>query len=139
MRTYDPLKIVCVFAGILIKGYADGTFLQAERDEDAFSLVIGAGGEGTRVRNRNRAGKVTFTLKASDPTNDALTAVQKADELLGTGVAPLLVKDLGGTTLISSANSFIAKPPAVEFGKELGTREWVIVCEALDIQAGGNA
>ena len=54
-KNYDPGKIVVVFRGILISGYAEGTFVNAERNEDSFEVSVGAGGDVTRVRKRNRA------------------------------------------------------------------------------------
>jgi hypothetical protein len=138
VKTYDPGKIVLTFAGNLIGGYADGTFVLAERREGAFGLVIGAGGEGCRIRSRNKSGSVTLTLMASSLANDILSAIAAADELAGTGVGPLFLKDLNGNTLVAAANAWIEKLPNVEFGKDLSTREWLIACEQLDVTVGGN-
>jgi hypothetical protein len=138
VKTYDPGRVVISFAGRLIGGYADGTFVAAERSEAAFGLVIGAGGEGCRVRSRNKSGKVTITLMASSLSNDVLSAIAAADELLGTGQGPLFIKDLNGTTLVAAASAWIEKMPNIEHGKELANREWVIACEAIELYAGGN-
>lgn len=137
MKTYDPKNIIVTFDGILLTGFADGTFLTAERNTDAYTLVIGAGGEGARARSRDKSGIVTLTLIATALGNDLLSAVAAADELGAAGVGPLLVKDLFGTTLIAAQNGWIKKVPKVEFGKEVGSREWVIECEQLEIFAGG--
>lgn len=137
-RTYDPGSIVCSFLGIPIAGYADGTFVKAERNQDSYTLMVGAGGEAARARARNTSGRVTFTLMQSSPCNDLLSAAQQADELTGIGVGPLMIKDMNGTTLVMAGNAWIVKPPAVEFGKEITAREWVIECEALTIYSGGT-
>lgn len=137
MQTYDPGQIVVSFSGNLLTGLAE-TFVSAERSEDAWSLAVGADGKATRVRNRNQSGEVTITLQASSPANDILTALAKADELSGIGVAPLFIKDLRGTTLVSGPRAWIKKMPSVEFGKELSDREWVFGCDPLDINAGGS-
>jgi hypothetical protein len=136
-RTFDPGKVIVTFAGNLITGFAAGTFISAERAEDTFSAEAGASGEVARVRNRNKLGTVTLTLMQTSPSNDVLSAQAKRDELSGTGAGSLLVKDLGGTTLIASPSAWIKKPPAVEFAKELSNREWVLEGE-LDIFAGSN-
>lgn len=135
--TYDPALVVASFAGIPIAGYADGTFVTVERNNDSYTLMVGAGGEAARARSRNSSGKVTFTLLATSPVNDLLSAVWHADELLGVGVGSVIVKDLQGTTLCVANNAWITKAPKIEFGKEVGTREWVIEAESIYMSAGG--
>lgn len=138
-RTYDPAQVFATFAGIPINGFAEGTFISASRDEDTFTKHTGAGGDVARTRNRNKGGKVSFTLMASSPTNDLLSAQAAADELAGTGAGALLVKDGNGSTVLAAPNAWISKPPAVEFGKELGDREWTIDCDELDMVIGGTS
>jgi hypothetical protein len=135
--TYDPALVVASFAGIPISGFADGTFVAVERNNDSYTLMVGAGGEAARSRSRNSSGKVTFTLMATSPVNDLLSAVWHADELLGTGVGAVIVKDMQGTTLCVANNAWIMKPPKVEYGKEISTREWVIECESIYMSPGG--
>lgn len=137
MKTYDPKEILAVFNGILITGYAEDSFLSAAMDEDAFTKKTGAGGEVVRTRSNNRGGSVTFTLMQSSPVNDLLSAMGIGDRLAGSGVGPLSVKDNLGTTVIAAENAWIKKVSDVEFGKEAGSREWVIDCEALEIFSGG--
>lgn len=137
-RTYDPAYIVCSVLGIPISGYADGTFVKAERSEDAFKTHVGAGGEVARARSRNMTGKVTFTLLATSPVNDLLSAASHLDELTGQGVGRVFIKDVNGTTLVLGANSWIVKPAAVEFGKEVTNREWVVECSYLYLHSGGE-
>lgn len=137
-KTYDPLEISCVFLGIPISGFANGTFVEAERNEDTFTLTVGASGEGARARNRNKSGQVTFTLLATSSSNDLLAAVAAADELNGTGSGPLFIKDRLGTTVAVAANAWVKKQPKIEYGKEVSDRQWVIECEALEIFSGGT-
>ncbi len=137
MRNYDPGKIVVTFGGILIRGYAEGTFVTAERAEDGFELSVGAGGDVTRVRNRNRSGSVTLTLQAESPTNDLLSAMATADELSGTGTGALMIKDLNGTTLARAESAWIRKFANVEYSDTGSTREWAIDCAELELLVGG--
>jgi hypothetical protein len=137
--TYDPSLVVASFLGIPISGYADGTFVSVERNNESYTLMVGAGGEAARARSRNSSGKVTFTLMATSPCNDLLSSAWHADELTGSGVGPVLVKDLSGSTLCIANNAWIQKGPKVEYGKEISTREWVIECESIYINASGTA
>lgn len=138
-RTYDPAAVLPSFLGGVLTGFADGTFISAERNEDGFTLMVGASGEAARAQSRNRSGKVTFTVMSTSQTNDFLSAIAAADELLGTGVGEFQMVELGGTTLLHASNAWISKLPKVERGKEISTVEWVIECEDLQIYAGGLA
>lgn len=135
---YDPGSIVAVWRGIRLRGFADGTFLNAERTEDGWSLSVGADGATTRVRNRNRSGTVTFTLQAESAANDELSTAALQDELFGTAVGELMVKDLLGNTLVESPTAWIRKIAPVGMAKDAGTREWAIDCADLAPFVGGS-
>jgi hypothetical protein len=136
-RTYDAAKVNVSFSGIPLGGFAPDTFLTVERNEDAFTLVVGASGEAARSQSRNRSGRVTLTVMATSQTNDVLSALHNADELQGTGVGALFIKELNGTTLVSAESAWVVKMAPLERGAEVGTVEWVIECESLDTFVGG--
>ena len=139
IKTYDPSQVVCTFLGSPITGYADGTFVKVDRAEDGFALKVGAAGEAARSRNKNKSGTISFTLMQTSPMNDILSAAADADELLGTGVGAAMVKDINGTTLVLAATAWIKKRPSVEFGKEVGDREWVLESDNLaQFTVGGS-
>lgn len=136
---YDPGRVVMTFRGILINGgYMDGTFISAERAEDGFKMSVGAAGDVTRVRSRNRTGTVTLTLQAADSINDLLAAVVAEDEFFGTGFGSLMVKDLNGTTLIDAPIAWIKKVPKTDFADDASGREWAFDCAQLTITPGGS-
>jgi len=137
-KNFDPALVIFTFRGITLQGYIDGTFISAERSEDAYETVVGAGGDVTRVRNRNRMGTVTCTLLQASPTNDLLSAVALEDELFNTGDGPLLLKDLNGTSLAQAANAWIQKLPNLEYADTATGREWVFACAELEMNVGGN-
>jgi hypothetical protein len=138
LHTYDPLQIVVIFRGIQISGYADGTFVKVERSEDTWSDQVGADGEMTRVRSRNRSGLITVTLVAGSPTNQLLAAVQQEDENFSTGVGSVMVKDLNGLDLHTGESAWLVKPPDAEYKKEAGEREWRIRVKDLKSNSGGS-
>ena len=137
-RNYDPAQVVVTFKGIDVVGYMDGTFVTADRTEDGFETTVGAGGDVTRVRSRNRSGLVTVSLKAEAPVNDELSAVAEADELDGSGVGTLTVSDLNGTTLLEAESAWIQKIPLVEYADTASGREWVFSCAELIMAIGGT-
>lgn len=137
-RTYDPGEHLCSFLGVPITAFGPDTFIEAARNEDGFSIQVGAGGEVARSRNRNRSGRVTFTLLATSPENDLLANLALVDEATGEGIGPLFIKDRLGTTLLHAQNAWIVKLPDVSRGKEAGTVAWMIDCDRLEMFVGGN-
>lgn len=136
-KTYDPNKIVISFAGIPVQGFADGTFVTVARNEQAFTVQVGSGGEDVRSKTNNKSGTATFTLIQSSVTNDLLSALAKVDELTNAGQGPLLIKDLSGTSLYAAEKAWIQKVSDSEYGREAGSREWVIETGNLEVFVGG--
>lgn len=139
MKTYDPKDITVVFSGILITGYADGTFCEIDREADAFTDVAGAGGEVARARTQDRRGTIKVTLMMTSPTNDLLSATAAVDESTGNGVGEIMVKDNNGTSIASGSESWIMKKPAKVYAKEIESLEWRIRVANLVHIVGGTA
>lgn len=137
LRNYTPLEVTFAFGGQNITGYMDGTFIEVERDEDAFLKLVGSLGTTVRAQNLNRSGKVTLTLLAASPSNDLLNAIADEDERDRTGVRSLTIKDLGGATRVHAGEAWISKRPKMERGKEAGSCVWVFDCADLEITVGG--
>jgi hypothetical protein len=136
-KTYDPSKVLFTLGGVLITGYADGTFLKVSRDEDSFTKQVGSGGEVARSANKNKSGSIALTLMQSSPSNDYLSGLVTVDELAGTGVVTAQVKDANGTSLHLAPEAWVKKPTDSEYAKETGSREWLIDCAQLVPFAGG--
>lgn len=139
LRTYDPASVVVSVGGVPMSGYADGTFVSVDRDDDAFTKVTGADGNTTRIKTNNRAGFLTLTLLQSSPSNDVLSGIAQLDEAANAGVVPVLIKDLSGTSIYFSATGWVRKYPTSDFGKEINNREWIIDLADLDVFVGSNS
>ncbi len=140
-RTYDPNEVTIVVGAILVDGFADGTFVSVEWDEDAFTKTIGAGGEVCRARSNNNGASVTLTLLQSSAANDLLSALHNADKLSpgGDGIVPFIMKDGTGRTVISAEKCWVRKPATVTYGREVENREWTIdTGDMVPANIGGN-
>jgi len=136
----DPAKIIINFGGANINGYADGTFVSFEMDEDAFTKTTGADGFVTRVRTNNRSGSCTITLMQSSPSNNILQAIHNIDiSTPGGAPVPIVIKNLLNTELITSSAAWIKKIPNIDHGKEVANREWVIDIADAIVTVAGNA
>lgn len=138
VKTYDPKQVIVIVGGVPMSGFADGTFITAERSNDSFSKVTGSDGFTSRAKSNDRSGSFTITLAQTSPSNDILQSFALADELTNAGVVPILVKDIGGRTTFISAFGWVKKPPAAEFGKEIANREWVMDTADMDVFVGGT-
>lgn len=135
--TYDPQKVILTFGGIIIAGFAKGSFIKAKRNSDTFKTVVGASGEESWDKSADRSGEVEVTLMATSQDNDSLMAIYASDELSGTGLAPLFIKELNGTTLLIASFARLAKPADVERGAEQGHAVWLFRSTNISIQVGG--
>lgn len=137
LYTYDPAKVIVNVAGANLEGYADGTFINAERSSDTFTKSTGSDGRTTRVKQNDKSGTITITLQQSSPSNNILSSIMVLDEASNEGIVPIAIKDILGTTAIASGYCWVKKPPAVGFAKDAGNREWLFDCAVLEIFVGG--
>lgn len=136
--TYDPKNVSMIVGGKIAHGFADGTFIKAMRNEQAFNLKVGVDGEGTRAKSNNKSGKFEITLMQSSSFNDVMSSYASADELSNLGVIPVLLRDNNGTTLGTCLTGWVQKLPDTEFAKEVVTRTWVIETDDIELFVGGN-
>jgi hypothetical protein len=137
-KTYDPSQVAIIVGGFQITGFADGSFLTVARNADAFALYIGTDGEGTRAKSNNKSGRITLTLAQSSDSNAILSGIATADELSNNGIVPVLIKDNSGVSLYAAETAWIVKAPDSEFGREVGSREWILETDNLSVFVGGN-
>ncbi len=118
VKTYDPKQVSVIIGVAPLSGFADGDFVTVERNEDNWTLLVGADGESTRAKNANKSGKVTIRLMSESVSNDTLSDLQIADELGGNAPFGILIKDSLGRSLYTAATAWINKQPPAAFGKD---------------------
>lgn len=138
LKSYNFAKVAVSLGGRILTGFADGESITVERNEDAWTLRIGADGEGTRAKSNNRSGRVTMRFLQTAEANAILNSFAAADEIADAGAQPFFMKDVGGNSLYSAEQMWIVKRPAAGFGNEAGEREWVLETDNLVMFEGGN-
>lgn len=139
VKTFDPKGLVVTYGGVVLTGFMDGEAIKVMRDNDSFVKSTGLDGETTRVRQVDRAGSVTLTFQQTADANNVLSAAAIADEATNSGIAPFLIKDLNGTTLLFAAHAWVKKPADATFEKgAVSGREWTLDTGAIDMLVGGN-
>ncbi len=137
VHTHDPGHIIITVGPFIVSDYAEGTFVKVTRAEDTFKTVVGADGEPTRVRSRNKSGSIEITLKRGSPANDYLSALAISDEEGGIGIVPTMVKDLNGLSLHVAPESWVKKPAEAEYAKDMTNCAWTIETGKLTTFVGG--
>jgi hypothetical protein len=134
MPTYNPKDIVVTVNGIPVTGFADGTdVILVEYDTDFVSDAVGVTGESAFIENNDRRANVTLKLMATSSFNDVLSALSA-----GNVEFAMSLTDARGTTIGASPACRVKKLPTVQFGNEIGTREWEIRALDMVLNVGGN-
>lgn len=138
LGTYDPTEVFVIFNGVIIDGYAPGTFIKVSRNEDVFSFQASNSGGGARSRNPNRSGRIEITLQTGSAANAFLSAFADADEQTGQGVGEFLVQDSATAAAECKAqNAWIVKRPDWERAKETGDVTWILESDDIAIAHDG--
>lgn len=138
MLTYDPRKITIAFGGKTLTGMAEDDMVKIKPLGDGAKQYVGADGEVARSMDPNRTFEVTVSLASTSKSNDYLSRIYNMDRTNGSGVLPLLIKDLSGTTLIQG-NAYIANFPEAGKGREIDSQDWVFNTDNIDDAIfGGN-
>jgi hypothetical protein len=141
LATYNAAQVVLAWGGVTIAaGYADGEFVSADYDADAFSLYIGTDGSGTRSKSNNKSAKFSIRLAQSSPMNDYMSEMHNKDlrEDNGGGIMPFLLEDKSGRTLIRANHVWIVKHAPVSMDRGVKERVWPMQTEKADTIVGGN-
>ena len=110
IKTYEPRQVRVKFGDVEFEGFADGTFIESERD------VFQAPEPGVAVDGKY-SGTIEVTLLAEGPNNDALFAeVHHAHQ-------EMLLDEV--SEMIEDGSAWVTKMPALQPAPGVKTREWV--------------
>ena len=138
VKTYDPKEVALIVEGVQMSGFAEGSFITVSRNADAWSLQVGADGEGTRSKSNNKSGRIAFTLMQSSDSNVIMSALALRDEVTSSGAVPVLLKDNSGDSLYMCETAWVVKFPDATFETDATGREWVLETDVLVPYEGGN-
>lgn len=138
VRTYDAKRVAITIGSHILGGYGEDTFISMEPNGDGTVSVAGADGEIARSMSNNTLHRITITLQATSPSNDYLSELLARDRASGgAGVVPFVLRDLRGTTLVAASQAWVVNSPTVEFGAQVGEREWELDAVITDFTVGG--
>lgn len=133
VHAWDFKKLINVYAGQVISGFASKVTIEPNGGEPIATKTVGSDGSETIVVfHNNTGGKVTFALMASSSSNDILDALATLKT-----IAPLLIRDTNGRTVLDTPSAWISERPSIGFGAELDEREWVLEYADGNLIVGG--
>lgn len=124
IATYNPKKVTISLGNHIVTGFADDSFVSIDPNGDGVTKKVGCDGEIVRSISPDDTYIVKLSVLQTSPTNAWLQRMFAADVENGTGMFPILVKDLSGSTVFKAAQAWPAKPASRGFGKESSNREW---------------
>jgi len=137
---YDPSRVVMTLGDIEPKAYGPDTRISISPSGDRFSLMVGQDGHVVRVKNRAITHTATFTLMRTDPANEKLGELLKADidDALGSapGIVKLQVTDNNGTEKMTAPHAWVAREPDLGYSAAGDTRTWTIAIANADVTVG---
>lgn len=134
MRAYDPNDVNVIVDGVALTGFAEDTFVSAERTEDNFTEYVGAQGEVAMAESNNRTGEITVTLEGTSPSVEYLNGL--ANRKGKNAIVSVSVVDLNDDSrvVISGAEARVRKPAVYEAGKEIAEREFVLFVSEMELK-----
>lgn len=130
MRTFDPKDINVIVGRVVLTGFAEDTFVTAERMEDTFTEYVGAKGEVSMSETSNNTGEITVVLENTSPSVRYLNGL--ANKKGPAAIVPVQIVDLNDNSIISATEARVRKPATYEGGKEINEREFVIFASELN-------
>jgi len=119
---YDAQLVTVVVDGRFITGFADGSFVSSEKDEESFSTKVGAQGDVVVSKTNNPLGTITLTVQQESPSNRFLK--QKAKTTTPFPIWVTAPDGQGGTEKSGGTQALIKKAPSKEYEEESGSREY---------------
>lgn len=115
VKTYDPKKVTTMYAGRVVTGFAEGSMVKCEKNEDNNMAHVGVLGEVSRAINADNTGKITFSLAGTSPWIGIFARMAENNEL-----EPCNVVDMNDSGVnVGGSECWIVKAPGVNIGKEV--------------------
>ena len=129
MSAYDPKDVKVVVDGTVLTGFAEGTFVQCQKNTETYSMNVGALGEVDFAKSADETGQITVTLKHTSPSNRFLTRLAK-----GRKSFPVQVIDRNTNGITAGGTECrIQKLPDQERSNDITSLEWVFLVADYDV------
>lgn len=138
--TYSPEDVTMIINDHSLEGFASGTFINVIRNSPDFTAVRAIRGRNSRIAQRDKSGRIEFSILQTSTDNDILSKIVSYDTFHQTGLLNVIIKDTGGTTAVQFLDCYLETVP--DFGFSSGDtqkRNWKINFSYIsNYHLGGN-
>jgi len=138
LANYCPEDVNCLAFGIPLSGFSEGTFITISKDRMPYGTTETADGMTARLFTNSQTYTIQLTFHRGSTSNDVLTKLWQLDELTQRAKFPLFVKDLSGTDLFFSTNTWIETLPNMVQSSTFDSRTWILRSSSAVINVGSN-
>lgn len=124
IKTYNPKEVTVALGNHIVSGFADDSFVTIDPNGDGVTKKVGCDGEIVRSISPDDTYIVKLSLLQTSDTNSYLQERLAKDRKDGSGMFPIIVKDLKGGLVFSTDAAWPKGPASRGYGKEAGNREW---------------
>lgn len=126
---FDPKDVSFVWAGILVEGWAEGSFIDIDYRNDLWDITTGADGLGAFVKSNDASALVTFRLMPGALVNQALSLKFMGDLTpLNAGFGPLEIFDASTLSSHSALKARLMRSPKRVYGTSVEALEYQLGC-----------
>ncbi|MFD1886828.1 phage structural protein [Paenibacillus wenxiniae] len=126
-KTYDPLDLSLQIGGVFITAMSED-MVEVEKDEESYSVKVGAQGDVIRSKVNNPLATMTLTLLASSPQLEYLTKLARTGEIVPVSI----IYNGEVKETITSTQAFVKKLPTRTYGSEAEDREFELQMLDMD-------
>lgn len=134
-ESYSFQNIVLLVSGVPITGFFEGDdVIQASRNVDSASHIVGADGKMAIALNADKSGTLIFRLQQTSSSNAYMSGLINAIEssLLGV-VVEVHMNDIVRGDTVRGSQGYILRPADLNRGQGITPQQWQIVVENLDV------
>lgn len=126
----------------VLGGFKADDFISVETPDDIITEEELRDGDVTRSVKISKMRRVTLKVDQGSSSNDVLSALYKYDQSnysSGDGIFTATLIDSSGRTYLYSSQCYLKMPQTQGFGKNSGSRDWMMVMVNCDFNIGGNS
>ena len=138
LANYSPEEVNCLAFGIPLSGFSNGTFITINKDKIPYATTETPDGTIARLYTNSQTYTIALTFHRGSTSNDVLTKLWQLDEFTQKAKFTLLIKDLSGTDLFFSTNTWIEGIPSLVESTTFDSRTWVLRSSQAVMNVGSN-
>jgi hypothetical protein len=121
MQTYDPRDVILNVNGTIITGFAENSFISAEKNEDSFTPYVGAQGDVAVAEKADPTGKITLKVQLTSPSFLYLDNLALTKDFY-----PVTLIDRNTAKIYGGKECRIMKPAKADFSNEITERQFEV-------------